>query len=120
MRIHVVFSGKRWKIQPDPAVVRVGESVVWEFETSDSAAASIVWVIYFDNGTPFGKLGSRFSLLTQGAAIQTPVRQVYKHFAIFPGARAGEPGDYKYGIKAEDPLNKLVLGDDDPRLIVRP
>jgi hypothetical protein len=33
---------------------------------------------------------------------------------------ADDPGNYKYGVRAEDALNQVVLGDGAPRLIVLP
>jgi hypothetical protein len=112
MEIWAEFDGKSWRFHPDPAIVDQGTPITWRFQNTTLLIPRIRWTAYFDHGAPFRTQGDRFSTIT----------------SLFFGQHAGstgtvtadDPGDYKYGVRAEDALSQAVLGDDDPRLIVRP
>jgi hypothetical protein len=72
----------------------------------------MLWTVYFDHGTPFGGPRNRIFTTTSFFSGQ--------HTGTTGTVIAHDPGDYKYGVQVENPLNHVLLGDDDPRLIVRP
>lgn len=54
-------------------------------------------------------------------AIQAFVREedgMVDHQGAMGPVTAEVPGEYKYGVKVEDPQSREILGDDDPKLIV--
>lgn len=115
MEIWVEFDGAKWSFSPDPAVVSRGTLITWRFRSVALAVPQIpqiLWTVYFAHGSPFGTQGTQFFTTT----------------ANFPGQQTGttgsvvaiDPGDYKYGVRAQNLSNKNMLGDDDPRLVVTP
>ena len=44
---------------------------------------------------------------------------IIDHRAITEPIAVEDPGDYKYGIRVENAENNEMIGDEDPRLIVR-
>lgn len=107
VRIEVELDGLRFRITPDPARVRVGERVAWSFSTTRLSPSTILWQVYFDDGSPLQ--GGRTSLITSAPPTQ---------ISTTPIAIASEEGDWKYGVRAIDANSRHVLADDDPRLIV--
>jgi hypothetical protein len=104
-------------VHPDPARVTVGEPVEWVFLTSGTGTLdTLVWTVYFDHGSPFGILTNRFTVATLKTAIVLP--QTTNHIGLVGAVYAALPGDYKYGVRLQDPHSGAILGDDDPRLIV--
>jgi hypothetical protein len=112
MEIWVAFDGKTFRLSPDPAVVQSGTLVTWRFQTNKLSSERIRWTVYFQHGSPFRLQASQFTTTTSSTAGQ--------HTGTTGATSADDPGDYKYGVRAEDPLIKHILGDDDPRLIVTP
>jgi len=112
MEIWVEFNGKDWRTTPDPAVVKRGELVSWRFQANGVHNRPIRWLIYFDKRSPFGRQGNRLSTTT--------VPRSDQHVGMTEAKAADEPGEYKYGVRAEDLQEEVTLGDDDPRLIVMP
>lgn len=110
MEIWVEFNGGRWHFSPDPATVARGTPVIWKFQTNTLPVQKILWTAYFDHGSPFGDQGNRF--------ITNTVISAGQHVGTTGAMSADEPGDYKYGVRADDVLGGTTLGDDDPRLIV--
>jgi len=53
MEINITFRDGEWLIQPDPATVKVGESITWIVRAERSAVRRLRWTIYFDHGVPF-------------------------------------------------------------------
>jgi hypothetical protein len=108
-------------IQPDPAIVHVGDRVEWQFlylqregppssEQSDPFRfGPLKWMVYFRGEQPFGRNHDR--------ELSSPVERGQRASITFGTAK--DSGDYKYGVR-------LIAGDgeeisdDDPLLIVRP
>jgi len=109
MEICVEFVNGRLAISPDPAVVTVDTPIVWFIRGSRLALGRLQWTIYFHHGTPF----------PDGLASVTAAT-VGDHSGATTLGPAVKPGDYKYGVSVGDAETGELLGDDDPRLIVRP
>jgi hypothetical protein len=113
MEIRVTFVGGKLIFSPDPARVQRGEPVSWSFEALDHLTIpQLRWTVYFSKGSPFREQGSEF--ITDTPTIEGG--QVGTSAAM----SAYDPGNYKYGVRVVDPLNRDTLGDDDPVLIVLP
>jgi len=118
MRISVVFDGQDLSIDPDVAAVTVGDPVEWLCSTRGQAfPGPLVWTIYFNRRSPFGALVTRFPLTTLSPGYS---RGGADHQGLAGPVYPSLPGDYKYGVSVQDAATQNVLGDDDPRLIVRP
>jgi len=110
MEICVEFDGTKWAFSPDPAVVDIGTSVTWKLQANALSPPQIRWTVYFDHGSPFRTQGTQF--------ITTTLLTSNQHIGTTAAMSADDPGDYKYGVRAEDLSNQIILGDDDPRLVV--
>ena len=156
MIIAVTFQDNRWTIAPDPAVVSVGEPIMWIVRWAHSDFSTLRWFTYFEHGAPFA---ARMLLMGPGSAISeepfgfertirlgvttrntrlgtilnripnlasmlqregATVVDIADHQGVVGPVRAEEPGEYKYGVRVLDGDTGEPLGDDDPRLIVRP
>lgn len=101
------------KVDPDPAVVKVGTPVQWHFVVSGiQAHTKLRWEVYFDHTNPF--TWTVRSLETSGDAEQAD------QVGVVFGGEAQKPGDHKYGVRVFHSDSGESLGDDDPRLVVRP
>jgi hypothetical protein len=109
MEIKVTFDRGKFVFSPDPAVVKRGSLVNWNFQAIGIAYPKLEWTVYFSKGTPF-RQGIRFVAGTSEVRGQ--------HAGASPPMTAEDPGDYKYGVRLVDTANQKTLGDDDPRLIV--
>jgi hypothetical protein len=107
-------------IEPDPAIVHVGDRVVFELKFERATWASALpqrlvrWAVYFRKGHPFQEnppyyFGGEREWSASGPATEPGT--------IDPG-KAAEPGDYKYGVRIVDRETGGVISDDDPKLIV--
>jgi len=101
------------EVKPDPAHVRLGDSVTWElFGQPGTETDAIDWEIYFRSGNPFNSLkrgawkGSTKSVGTGG------------HQGAVTAGSANQMGDWKYGVKLVNANTGIEMSDDDPRLIV--
>jgi len=101
------------KVQPDPALVKVGDNVIWELSlASDRDLVSAEWVIYFRDKNPFNRANSiEWGLLTEATGAD-------EHKLMFDAGPTREPGDFKYGVRIMNVKTGKQLSDDDPRLIV--
>lgn len=73
-------------------------------------AMPLQWVLYLNHGSPFRSQDTEF--ITDTRPIQG------QHTGRTRGMSADDPGEYKYGVRIDDPINNLTLADDDPKLIV--
>ena len=139
MEITVEFRRGQWKVLPDPAVVARNELVQWVVVADILPVQRLRWTIYFRQFPPelfvpwpngglrvqpqFGPEAIiRTTTLSMGfGSLPTSERPepVVNHQGITEPIAVGDPGDYKYGIRVENPENNEVLGDEDPLLIVR-
>lgn len=104
-----IFDGAQWKVLPDPAYVDVDSPITWVFRNDKPLHSKLVWTVYFEQGTPFGLDQTEF-------CVETKKRTK----GVVGPLHTKETGDFKYGVRVDDPVAKTTLGDDDPRLIVRP
>lgn len=112
MEIWVEFDSGKFRTSPDPAIVPRGAPIMWRFRADNlTETARIRWIVYFEHGNPFGDKSPRFIGTLSGQAAR-------QHSAATGIAFADNPGDYKYGVRAEDALNGQRLGDDDPMIVV--
>jgi hypothetical protein len=112
MEIWVEFNSGKFRTSPDPAIVPRGTPIVWRFRADNAAeTARIRWMVYFDRGTPFGDKSPPFATTLSGQVAG-------QHSAATTIAFADNPGDYKYGVRAEDASSGKQLGDDDPMIVV--
>lgn len=96
-------------IYPETTTVKVGDKLSWKLQ-SDSRNRTR-WTLYFHHGSPFSK--------EEGYPHRFEVSEVAGTLLLGPFS-ADAPGDYKYGLRAEDPRTDARLADDDPHLIVWP
>jgi hypothetical protein len=100
-------------INPDPALVKVGDNVIWELDFAPVGVLNAIeWTIYFSQANPFNR-GKSTSWVQ---VIQTDGSDWPR--ALLNAGPALEEGDYKYGVRITNPANRQTLSDDDPRLIV--
>lgn len=121
MRVRAVLRGHLVLVEPDPVEVLVGEPLYWEF-VSTGPQPRIRWEVYFQRGSPFSA-GIK-SLTAQTVFSYVPPGPLVPnlgimHYGLSPSVVATTPGDYKYGVRAEDADTGVPIADDDPRLIVR-
>jgi hypothetical protein len=104
-------------VSPDPAIVCVGEPVIWNvhFDTTNLRSGPFRfrmrfrWRIYFRDGIhPFEVDPGRSEHVTDT-----------DQSMLIASGNAQKPGDYKYGVLIGNADTGDVLSDDDPRLIVR-
>lgn len=112
MEIKVTFDHGKLVFDPDPAYVYQGELVSWVFRSTvvGPLGRPLRWTVYLQHGSPF------HSQVTDFIADTLPSQGT--HSGTAGGMPADDPGDYKYGVRLEDLINKATLADDDPRLIV--
>ncbi|MHA6130453.1 hypothetical protein ACX3YD_30515 [Pseudomonas fluorescens group sp. PF-1] len=117
MEIHVTLRRTgRILATPDPVRVFTGEPIIWVFESDVLNQPRISWLAYFLQQAPF--LGStQFSAVSRQHVHQYPGMT---HLAATTPVVAQIAGDYKYGIRATATGTGVLLGDDDPLLIVLP
>ena len=106
--ISVHFDGFRWNISPDPAVVNVGDVVQWRFQSQNHDVSQVRWSVYFSHGFPF---------INPNPYATPAIISADRDAGHTPQVLVEEPGDYKYGVRAQAPSGQ-ILGDEDPRLIV--
>jgi hypothetical protein len=118
--------GKPIQIQPDPAVVPVGDTVIWQLRYFDSDDP-IQMTVYFDHGTPFKNWRSRSVETKQKDKEQRDDKHDGEKQqeggvseGTIDGGKADETGDYKYGVRLLNARTKVPLSDDDPWLKVIP
>ena len=118
MKIRIGFNGENIVANPDPAVVKSGDNVQWEIDSSyyqykTSASKYLTWQIYFQYGTP---LANNTGLIT----VQTVGTISIQGFLVLLGAsqkiKTTNKGDYKYGIRVIE--EGVVQEDEDPVLRV--
>jgi hypothetical protein len=111
MEIWVEFDSsiRKFRVSPNPAIVKRGTSITWRFRADNFSGPGILWTVYFDQGTPFAQ-----SMFTTGSAISNG-----QHTGATTAKSADKPGDYKYGVRAQDSSTKNKLGDEDPILRVQ-
>jgi hypothetical protein len=112
MEIWVEFDGAKWSFSPDPAVVSRGTPIMWRFRSIALSIPQVLWTVYFTHGSPFRSQGTQFTTTTANF--------VGQHTGTTGSVTADDPGEYKYGVRAQDVSNQSTLGDDDPRLVVTP
>ena len=113
MEIWVEFDGEKWVVSPDPAIVSRGAPIRWRFRSVSLSVPQVLWTIYFAHGSsPFTSRATQLATTTLNIAGQ--------HTGATGTMTAAEPGDYKYGVRAQDLSNQNTLGDDDPHLVVTP
>ena len=110
MEIWVSFDFGKFTVTPDPATVKAGTPLIWRFRSNLAVQDRVRWTVYFYHGSPFRFEPKEISTTTQSAAGQ--------HAGATGTMVPDDPGDYKYGVRAEDAFKQNILGDDDPRLIV--
>lgn len=115
------IAGMRLEIQPDPAIVHVGDRVEWQLiflrperglltpRRDPFRFGPLKWTVYFRREQPFGRRGEHE--ISAPAALDEPARIGF--------GTAETPGDYKYGVRLVDATGEEV-SDDDPFLIVLP
>jgi hypothetical protein len=114
MRVRAILEGNKILVRPDPVFVLAGEPVHWEL-VSRSRNARINWEIYFEHDTPFGR---NLKSLIAATAFDSRRFSDAMHYGLSPSVMAIAPGDYKYGVRAQDAETEETLADDDPHLIV--
>ena len=114
MRISVFCIGHTLKFDPDPATVKLGESVDWSVQYVGEPDSKLFWKIYFDHGTPFPLGEKEFTLKTSDAD-----EKEHRHDGTVAGGTPENEGEYKYGVGVEDQKTGFKIADDDPYLIVR-
>lgn len=113
MKITVFLVGRgSIKIDPDPAYVRLGDLVEWEF-VSNIPNSRINWTVYFQHGHPFQRPMPQIQA-------DTLAQQGLGHVGRSGGLGTYDTGDFKYGVRTVDGLTGGTLSDDDPRLVVHP
>lgn len=112
-------------VEPERAVVEVGDHVEWSIEVNGwhrkSPGASVTWEIYFGQETPFSRHNWRVE-----TEVKLPRRKRWRdknkvaYVATIEAGEANGPGEYKYGVRAFSDSPGAPISDDDPYLIVRP
>lgn len=112
--IILVSAGARRSTQfnPDPALVRTGDSVVWHVRYV-GGEDPIEITVYFRSRSPFKSFPQGFELHNVVDPGSGGVRE-----GSLDGGRVDEPGDYKYGIRLVNKKTQQTLSDDDPWLKV--
>ena len=110
MEIWVSYDGQQFKFTPDRARVKVGTPVIWRFQADQLRIASTRWTVFFQKGSPFLVKSNEFSTTTSN--------DLGQQTGATEPLIADTPGDYKYGVRAEDAATQVLLGEDDPYLIV--
>lgn len=118
MIINVMYQGGSLSIVPEHAVVRLGETVKWRFASPDENINRIRWTVYFEHGSPFP--GGQASFSAESAVSTNRPLSHNAHSGQLPPLAAIKEGDYKYGVRTENPARQEILADDDPRLLVLP
>ncbi len=107
------LAGARLRISPDPAIVHVGDRVVWRMHLLHRLTGfrfRLKWTIYFHKDHPFS--GDYREELTESGETNSDI--------IIDAGKAETPGDYKYGVRIANAETHETISDDDPILIVRP
>lgn len=112
MEVWVSFNSQKFTFAPDPARVKVGTPVTWRVQANGSQSTLIRWTVFFNHGSP---LRSKLDELTITTTTQSHAGQ---HTGVTGAIAPNKPGDYKYGVRAEDAQTDEPLGEDDPYLIV--
>jgi hypothetical protein len=106
--IQVNLSNTHVLISPDPAIVKVGDKLIWKL--GSGLPVKLRWTVYFHHGSPFAR--------EEGYPHRFEASEEARLAQLGPFS-AEDPGDYKYGIRVEDPADDKKLADDDPRLVVQ-
>lgn len=118
MEIWVEFDGGKWRISPDPAKVTRGRRVWWRFRSNYLGVRRVRWTVYFWLRNPFS-VPDQFDMPPERFEISTDTAlQDGQHIGLSEVLTADTPGDYKYGVRAQNLDEGKDLGDDDPHLIV--
>jgi hypothetical protein len=101
---------KKLLIEPDPAVVHVGDRVAWELSLSSrwELKSPLLLTIYFRKEDPF-----RHNYGHEWSVHGEPDKPI-----IVEAGTAKEPGDFKYGVRIINADTGSQISDDDPRIIV--
>jgi len=112
----ISLSSKRGEpviISPDPALVKIGDNMIWELDFGPLGQLNAVaWSIYFRGTNPFNR-GKNSSWVQEIQANQNDWPR-----ALLNAGPALEEGGYKYGVRITNTATGQNLSDDDPRLIV--
>jgi hypothetical protein len=106
--IRVNLSDTRLLILPDPAIVKVGDKLIWKL--GSDLPVKMKWTVYFHHKSPFAR--------EEGYPHRFEASEEARSAKLGPFS-AEDPGDYKYGIRVDDPANGKKLADDDPLLVVQ-
>jgi len=118
MIITVSYHSRKTAIDPEPATVRLGEPVEWLFISLENNEETIRWTVYFNDGSPFPGFYTSFSVETNlSDKVPGPIAGV-AHSGRLPALVTVAEGNYKYGVRTENPAKQEQLSDDDPYLIV--
>lgn len=126
MEIVVTFVERdKLRTAPNPAIVSVGEPIIWLFRGSRLTVALARWIVYFDHGSPFKMQGGVFfgpppqlqmRVTTRNTHLGTiasrndqilnllknadaDTQDVVDHSGVVGPFYASEEGDYKYGVR---------------------
>ena len=110
----IVQRGEQTIINPDPAIVSVHEHVAWQLLLRPgSNVDAIEWTVYFQGPDPFrGEPRGPLRVRTRATSAGT-------HLGVLNAGPVQDPGDYKYGVRADIAGTNQALSDDDPYLLVR-
>ena len=118
MVIFVLYRRGELIVEPDIAVVPVGQQIEWLLMVDDPNIAGsplpLEWTIYFDHGTPFSASGPG----VPQKEFSTNANAGDKGQVKPPPPR--KPGKYKYGIKVKKSGQFKPLVDKDPTLEITP
>lgn len=109
------FESGRLRVNPDPAVVRVGSTVEWQCASISGLVQS--WLVKFDKQPCTGKWNP-WATTTTSRGFQGG-RQVLEQNATIATAPVDVPGTYKYAVSIIDIETGQPLHEEDPVLIVR-
>ncbi|WP_395753907.1 hypothetical protein [Prosthecobacter sp.] len=119
------LAGVGLSITPEPALIHVGDRVVWKllfFNGRLAQSIKIKCTIYFEKSNPF-KGNSNKDFTAYGQSIKYPPASPVSEEngeVIIDAGKASEAGHYKYGIRITNAETEEIISDDDPALIVLP
>ena len=119
MEIWVILEGSgEVKTYPDRARIRRGQKVRWRFQAPETPLDQIAWSVYFEEKSPL-RGTHRANARSKAERQSEPYQDTRQHLTqTHAKIINGEPGEYKYGIKATDLRSNQTLADEDPYIIV--
>jgi hypothetical protein len=93
LEINIVLSKSGKLTYPERTVVKSEDEIVWNCHPEGQERTR--WTIYFHHGSPFAK--------EAGHPDRFEATQIGRTTALGPFI-AYDPGDYKYGVRADDPV----------------